>query len=131
MDTPAGFDAHREWERRLHEARLSVLDWPHPATAKLVAADAARDAVTAALQVHGAIGYTDEHPLSLWLRRVTALRSAWGSPAAHRELVAAALAAGDAGHLGQPPDPLPSTATGGTAVATAGQEATVPAARDA
>ncbi|HEY8473734.1 MAG TPA: acyl-CoA dehydrogenase family protein [Natronosporangium sp.] len=71
------------------------------AAAKLVAADAARAAVTAALQVHGAIGYTDEHPLSLWLRRVTALRTAWGTPEAHRELIGAALAAGSSSHIGQ------------------------------
>jgi len=29
MDTPAGFAAHREWEHRLADARLSVVSWPH------------------------------------------------------------------------------------------------------
>jgi alkylation response protein AidB-like acyl-CoA dehydrogenase len=29
MDTPHGFDAHREWEHTLAEARLSVVSWPH------------------------------------------------------------------------------------------------------
>ncbi|MGI5221751.1 acyl-CoA dehydrogenase family protein [Nocardia sp. CA-290969] len=29
MDTAAGFEAHREWERTLAEARLSVVSWPH------------------------------------------------------------------------------------------------------
>ncbi|MEV4241586.1 MULTISPECIES: acyl-CoA dehydrogenase family protein [unclassified Nocardia] len=28
MDTEAGFEAHREWERTLAEARLSVVAWP-------------------------------------------------------------------------------------------------------
>jgi hypothetical protein len=28
MDTPAGFAAHRDWERRLADARLSVVSWP-------------------------------------------------------------------------------------------------------
>ena len=28
MDTRAGFDAHREWERTLAEARWSVVSWP-------------------------------------------------------------------------------------------------------
>lgn len=27
-DTPAGFDEHRAWERRLADARLSVVSWP-------------------------------------------------------------------------------------------------------
>ena len=28
MDTPEGFEAHREWEHRLADARLSVVAWP-------------------------------------------------------------------------------------------------------
>src|SRR5690606_33966681 len=28
MDTAEGFEAHREWERTLAEARLSVVSWP-------------------------------------------------------------------------------------------------------
>lgn len=72
--------------------------------AKIVAADAARLAVTTALQVHGAIGYTDEYQLSMWIRRVTALRSAWGSVDRHRARVADALAgAADLPGIGQRP----------------------------
>jgi alkylation response protein AidB-like acyl-CoA dehydrogenase len=52
--------------------------------AKVAAADAGLLAARAALQTHGAIGFTSEHDLSLWLLRVQALRSAWGDPAAHR-----------------------------------------------
>ncbi|RAY10847.1 acyl-CoA dehydrogenase [Actinomadura craniellae] len=59
--------------------------------AKVAAADAAYAAALAALQVHGAIGYTDEYDPSLWIRKARALRSAWGSPADHRARVAAAL----------------------------------------
>ena len=28
MDTPEGFERHRQWERELHEARWSVVAWP-------------------------------------------------------------------------------------------------------
>lgn len=60
--------------------------------AKVACADAAYLAARAALQVHGAIGYTAEHDLSLWLTKVRALVPAWGSQAEHRELVMAELA---------------------------------------
>ena len=63
--------------------------------AKVACADAAGLAARAALQVHGAIGYTAEHDLSLWLTKVRALVPAWGSQAGHRERVMAALARGD------------------------------------
>ncbi|GFG74232.1 acyl-CoA dehydrogenase family protein [Mycobacterium botniense] len=59
--------------------------------AKVAAAEAALLAARSALQTHGAIGFTAEHDLSLWLLRVQALRSAWGDPAAHRRRVLAAL----------------------------------------
>lgn len=52
--------------------------------AKVAASDAAYLAARTALQVHGAIGYTAEHDLSLWLLKVRALVGAWGSPTAHR-----------------------------------------------
>ena len=59
--------------------------------AKVAAAEAATLAARNALQTHGAIGFTSEHDLSLWLLRVQALRSAWGDPAAHRRRVLEAL----------------------------------------
>jgi Acyl-CoA dehydrogenase, C-terminal domain len=55
--------------------------------AKAAAAEAALLAARSALQTHGAIGFTHEHVLSLWLLRVQALRSAWGDPAWHRRRV--------------------------------------------
>ena len=55
--------------------------------AKVACAGAAYRAARAALQVHGAIGYTDELDLSLWLVKVRALVPAWGSQAEHRARV--------------------------------------------
>ncbi|MEO3758358.1 acyl-CoA dehydrogenase family protein [Mycobacterium sp. B14F4] len=59
--------------------------------AKVAAADAALLAARSALQTHGAIGFTQEHDLSLWLLRVQALHSAWGDPTVHRQRVLEAL----------------------------------------
>jgi alkylation response protein AidB-like acyl-CoA dehydrogenase len=57
--------------------------------AKLACAGAANRAARTALQVHGAIGYTREYDLWLWLTKVRALIPAWGTPAEHRARVAA------------------------------------------
>ncbi|MET9488295.1 acyl-CoA dehydrogenase family protein [Nocardia sp. NPDC006630] len=65
--------------------------------AKLACGEAAYQAARIGLQVHGAIGYTAEFDLSLWLTKVTALRSAWGTPDFHRARIAAALRAGSTG----------------------------------
>jgi alkylation response protein AidB-like acyl-CoA dehydrogenase len=59
--------------------------------AKAAASEAALLAARASLQTHGAIGFTQEHDLSLWLLRVQALRSAWGTPEEHRRRVLEAL----------------------------------------
>jgi hypothetical protein len=59
--------------------------------AKVACAEAAYRAARAALQVHGAIGYTREHDLSLWLTKVRALLPAWGTQAEHRAIVMAAV----------------------------------------
>ena len=60
--------------------------------AKIACTDAAYRAARVALQVHGAIGYTQEHDLHLWLTKVRALAGAWGSQAEHRARVMAAIA---------------------------------------
>ncbi|WP_405911582.1 acyl-CoA/acyl-ACP dehydrogenase [Streptomyces sp. NBC_00963] len=60
------------------------------AAAKVAAGEAAYAAARTALQLHGAIGYTAEYDLSLWIRKARALRSAWGSPSACRARVLAA-----------------------------------------
>ncbi len=59
--------------------------------AKVAAGEAGLLAARSALQTHGAIGFTQEHDLSLWLLRVQALRSAWGTPETHRRRVLEAL----------------------------------------
>jgi hypothetical protein len=53
--------------------------------AKIQSADAADLAARVGLQAHGAIGYTDEYDLSLWLLRIRALQSAWGTTTFHRD----------------------------------------------
>ncbi|KAA2252597.1 acyl-CoA dehydrogenase [Solihabitans fulvus] len=69
-------------------------------SAKLAAGEAANAAARTALQVHGAIGYTAEHELHLWLAKARALRSAWGTPGWHRDRVAASLATGATAPIG-------------------------------
>jgi hypothetical protein len=59
--------------------------------AKAMASDAARFVGRQALQCHGAIGYTVEHDLHLYLKRTWALATAWGDPAWHRDRVARAI----------------------------------------
>lgn len=61
------------------------------AAAKLTAGEAAYAAARTALQLHGAVGYTEELDLSLWLRKARPLRDAWGTPSACRAAVLAAL----------------------------------------
>jgi alkylation response protein AidB-like acyl-CoA dehydrogenase len=59
--------------------------------AKAFASDAATDAARVALQTHGAMGYTWEHDLHLWMKRGWALAAAWGDAAWHRARVGAAV----------------------------------------
>jgi alkylation response protein AidB-like acyl-CoA dehydrogenase len=59
--------------------------------AKAYASDAAAMAARTALQVHGAIGYTTEHDLHLWMKRVWALAASWGDAAWHRARIGAAI----------------------------------------
>ncbi|MER6220112.1 acyl-CoA dehydrogenase family protein [Streptomyces sp900105755] len=57
------------------------------AAAKLGACAAAYAGARAALQLHGAIGYTAEYDLSLWVTKARALRGAWGAPDECRRVV--------------------------------------------
>jgi alkylation response protein AidB-like acyl-CoA dehydrogenase len=52
--------------------------------AKVACSDAAYLASRTGLQVHGAIGYTAEFDLSIWITKIRALVSAWGTPSWHR-----------------------------------------------
>jgi alkylation response protein AidB-like acyl-CoA dehydrogenase len=89
-------------KHRLADVRIA-LDFARPlvhgaalgevpvSAAKVAAADAAYLSSRVALQVHGAIGYTREFDLGLWILRVRALVTAWGTPAVHRARLLDAL----------------------------------------
>jgi alkylation response protein AidB-like acyl-CoA dehydrogenase len=82
-----------EFARPLLEAAAVALAEDGPtagrdtSAAKVACAEAAYRSARAALQVHGAIGYTAEHELSRFLLQVRALVPAWGSQAEHRARV--------------------------------------------
>jgi alkylation response protein AidB-like acyl-CoA dehydrogenase len=59
--------------------------------AKLDASEAAELAASTALQVHGAMGYSWEVDVHVFLKRALALTFAWGDPAFHRTRVAARI----------------------------------------
>jgi len=59
--------------------------------AKVAASEAATAAAKIALQVHGALGYTWEQDLHVWMRRAWSLELAWGRGAWHRARVADAV----------------------------------------
>jgi alkylation response protein AidB-like acyl-CoA dehydrogenase len=63
----------------------------HVSMAKACASDAATTVARAALQCHGAIGYTFEHDLHLWMKRAWALAASWGDAAWHRARVGASI----------------------------------------
>ncbi|MFF5972649.1 acyl-CoA dehydrogenase family protein [Streptomyces sp. NPDC012769] len=64
------------------------------AAAKATTGEAAYTAARTALQIHGAVGYTEELDLSLWLRKARPLRDAWGTPSWCRARVLADGAGG-------------------------------------
>ncbi len=64
----------------------------HVSMAKSKADEAALLTAHAALQCHGAIGYTTEHDLHLFMKRTWALARTWGSASWHRRRVGASLA---------------------------------------
>ena len=59
--------------------------------AKISAGEAALAAAQTSLQVHGALGYTWEQDLHVWMRRAWTLDLAWGETAWHRARLAEAL----------------------------------------
>lgn len=63
----------------------------HVSMAKARAGDAAELAARHALQCHGAIGYSFEYDLHLWMKRVWALSGAWGDARWHRARVSRAI----------------------------------------
>lgn len=94
-DVKVGLDFARPL---VHGAALALADGSTDAArdvsaAKVACSLAADRAARTALQVHGAIGYTAEYDLGLWITKVRALVGAWGTPSHHRGRVAAALTA--------------------------------------
>jgi alkylation response protein AidB-like acyl-CoA dehydrogenase len=63
----------------------------HVSMAKLVATEAARFAGRQALQCHGAIGYTWEQDLHIWMRRAWSFDQAWGRAPFHLARVRSAV----------------------------------------
>jgi len=63
----------------------------HVSMAKAHASDAATFAAKATLQCHGALGYSFEYDLHLWMKRAWALASAWGDARWHRRRVSQTL----------------------------------------
>jgi len=67
--------------------------------AKVAAGEAAQFGARRTLQVHGAMGYTWEYDLQIWLKRAWAGAACWGTSAWHRKRIADAILAPGA-HLG-------------------------------
>lgn len=63
----------------------------HVSHAKLAALSAAQLAARNAIQVHGAMGYTWELDLQIFVKRIWALAGSWGDATFHRERVASTL----------------------------------------
>ena len=59
--------------------------------AKSWCSDAYVDAADRNIQIHGGMGFTWEHGAHLYFKRAKASQILFGSPALHRERVAAAL----------------------------------------
>ncbi|MGA6222660.1 acyl-CoA dehydrogenase family protein [Streptomyces umbrinus] len=76
-----------EFARPLLFGAALTMDPADVAAAKVTACEAACTTARTALQLHGAIGYTAEYDLSLWLTKARALRTAWGTPGECREMV--------------------------------------------
>jgi alkylation response protein AidB-like acyl-CoA dehydrogenase len=68
----------------------------HVSMGKVAACDAATRAARTALQVHGAIGYTWEQDLHIWMRRAWSLEQAFGRNDFHRRRVERAVLSEDA-----------------------------------
>ncbi|MFD8737875.1 acyl-CoA dehydrogenase family protein [Streptomyces sp. NPDC059618] len=83
-----------EFARPLLFGAALSMDPAEAAAAKVTACEAAYATARAALQLHGAIGYTAEYDLSLWFARARSLRPAWGTPAECRAEALAGLSGG-------------------------------------
>jgi len=80
-----------EFARPLVYRAAATLDPVHAAMAKSKADQAALETARAALQCHGAIGYTTEYDLHLYMKRAWALARSMGDGRHHRNRVGAAI----------------------------------------
>ena len=80
-----------EFARPLVYRAAATLDFVHISMAFAKAADAALVTARAALQCHGAIGYTTEYDLHLYMKRTWCLARAFGDARFHRDRVAQAI----------------------------------------
>jgi alkylation response protein AidB-like acyl-CoA dehydrogenase len=80
-----------EFARPLVYRAAVTLDPVHASMAKCKADDAALVTARAALQCHGAIGYTTEYDLHLYMKRAWALARSMGDGTLHRGRVAQAI----------------------------------------
>ena len=80
-----------EFARPLVYRAAVTLDGTHVSMAKVKADAAALLAASVALQCHGAIGYTIEYDLHLYLKRAWALARSWGDAPMHRALLRRAI----------------------------------------
>ena len=67
---------------RGHDAAIDI------STAKAFVSDAVRDVMLNGHQAHGAIGFSEEHPMPLYSRRAKMAEALFGSATLHRERVA-------------------------------------------
>jgi alkylation response protein AidB-like acyl-CoA dehydrogenase len=79
------------WSLAKREKGYSAHAPVHVAMAKARASEAALLAGRVALQVHGAIGYTTEYDLHMWLKRAWALAASWGDADWHDDRVGRAI----------------------------------------
>ncbi len=87
-------DAHLQMEfaaPAVWAAAINPDDTKSVSLAKALASEAATAAARVALQCHGAMGYTDEYRLHLWMKREWTLAAAHGSAAWHRDRIAKEL----------------------------------------
>jgi alkylation response protein AidB-like acyl-CoA dehydrogenase len=80
-----------EFARPLVYRAAATLDTVHASMAKSKADEAALTTARAALQCHGAIGYTTEYDLHLYLKRAWSLARSMGTAGEHRDRVGRAI----------------------------------------
>jgi alkylation response protein AidB-like acyl-CoA dehydrogenase len=89
---PVAYRAAYEMTESPKDASVAV------SMAKSSASDAATLVARKALQCHGAIAYTVEYDLHMWMKRAWALAAAWGDARWHRRRVAASVLGPDPAH---------------------------------